>query len=71
MSYLGKFGLDFSKTIVIFEISILEFVRNECLVHTTNFGVGSPFSKVLWPAFSEGPNPGPGLLYRVCHNFDK
>ena len=29
-----------------------------------NFGIGSAFSKVLGSAFSEGPSPGPGPLYK-------
>ena len=49
-------GQNFKKIIVIFEISILEFVKSESLTHTVNFGIG--------PAFSEGPGPGP--LYKVC-----
>ena len=42
----------------MFEISTLEFVKNEFLTHTVNFGIG--------PAFSDGPGPGPNLLYKVC-----
>ena len=45
MSYLGTFGLEFQKTIVIFEIGTLEFVKNESLTHTINFGIGSALSK--------------------------
>ena len=41
----GYFWGIISKTIVIFEISTLEFVKNESLTHTVNFGVGSAFSK--------------------------
>ena len=44
MPYLGIFGLDFFKTIVIFEISTLKFIKNESLTHTVNFGIGSAFS---------------------------
>ena len=47
------------KIIVIFEISTLKFIKNEFLTHTVNLRIGS--------AFSEGPDPGPGLLYKVCH----
>ena len=32
------------KTNVIFEISNLEFVKNESLTHTAKFGIGSTFS---------------------------
>ena len=31
-----------------------------------NFGIDSAFSKGLGSAFSEGPRPGPGPLYKVC-----
>ena len=43
MPYLGIFGLEFQKTIVMFEISTLKFVKNESLTHTMNFGVASTF----------------------------
>ena len=66
MSYLGIFGLEFQKVIVIFEISTLEFVKNESLTHKMNFGIGSAFSKIPVSAFSEGPAPSPGLPYKVC-----
>ena len=62
MPYLEIFGLEFQKTIVIFEISTLEFVKYESLTHTMNFGIGSAFSKGPGSAFSEGPGP----LYKVC-----
>ena len=67
MSYVGIFGLEFQKRIVIFESSTLEFVKNESLTFTMNFGIGSAFSKGLESAFSEGLGPGPGPLYKVCH----
>ena len=35
--YLGILVLEFQKTVVIFEISTLEFVKNEYLFHTVNF----------------------------------
>ena len=54
------------KTIVIFEISTLEFVISESLTHTVNVGIRSAFSKGLVSAFSEGPGPGLGPLYKVC-----
>ena len=43
--YLGIFGRICEKNIVIFEISILEFVKNEFLAHTVNFGRGFAFSR--------------------------
>ena len=51
--------LIFKKILVIFQISTLEFVKNEFLTHTVNFGVQS--------AFSEGPSPGLVPLYKVYH----
>ena len=45
MSYLGTFGLEFEKAVVISEISTLEFRKNEFLTHAVNFGIGSTFSK--------------------------
>ena len=52
MPYLGIFGLKFKKTIVMFEIRTVKFVKNE-----RNFSIGSTFSK--------GPCPGAGPLYKV------
>ena len=66
MPDLGNFGLEFQKSIVIFEISTLKFVKNESLSRTMNFGIGSAFSKGLESAFSEGP----GLLYKVCGTYN-
>ena len=34
-----------------------------------NFGIGSAFSKGPGSTFSEGPDLGPGLLYKVCPNL--
>ena len=61
MPYLGTFGQELIKTIIIFEITTLKFVKNESLTQTVNFGIGS--------AFSEGPGPGPGPLYKVCQLY--
>ena len=66
MSYLGIFGLGFLEIIVIFEISALKFVKNECLTHTVNFGIGYAFCKGTGFVFSEGPGPGPCPFYKVC-----
>ena len=41
----GNFQAAISKTIVIFQISALEFVKNEFLAKTVNFGMGFAFSK--------------------------
>ena len=64
--YLGTFGLEFDKAIVNSEISILEFLKNESLADTVNFGIGSAFSKVPVSVFSEVSDPRPGPLYKVC-----
>ena len=44
--YLDIFGLEFEKTIIIFEISALKFIKNEFLTVIMNFGIGSAFPKV-------------------------
>ena len=54
MSYLGILGLEFQKSIVIFEISILKFVTSEFLTDTINFGIESAFSKSTGSTFSKG-----------------
>ena len=64
MVYLGIFGQELSKTIVIFEMNTLEFVKNESLYQTVNFVIWFTFPKDLTSAFSEGL--GPGSLYKVC-----
>ena len=50
-------GLEFWKTIVIFEISTLEFVQNVFLTHAVNFGIGSYFSKGPGSIFCESSGP--------------
>ena len=62
MYYLHIFGLEFLKTIVIFEIIILEFVKHESLTHIMNFGIGCAFSNGLGSNFFEGLGPDPGPL---------
>ena len=54
----GYFWARISKSIVIFEISTLEFVKNESLTQKVNFGIGS--------AFAKGLGPGLGPFYNVC-----
>ena len=66
MSYLGISGLEFLKTIVIFEISTFEFVKPESLTHAMNFDIGSAFSKDLGSAFSEDLRTGLGSLYKYA-----
>ena len=65
MSYLGTFGLEFEKAVVISEISTLEFRKNEFLTHAVKFGIGSTFSKGPGSSFSEAPGSGTGPLYKV------
>ena len=69
MPYLGIFVLEFQKTTVIFEVNTPEFVKNEILTHTIDFGVRSVSSKGPRSAFSVDPGPSPGLLYNACHLF--
>ena len=47
MPYLGIFGLEFLKTIAIFEIRTLEFNKHESLTYTVNLDIGSALSKGL------------------------
>ena len=70
MPYLGILGLEFQNTIVISEISTLEFVSNEFLTHTVNFGVGSGFCKCPGSAFFECPRLGPGQINKVCQHIE-
>ena len=65
MSYLGVFGPELKKTIVIFEMSTLEFAKNETLTHTVTFVIGFAFSESPGSTFSESPGLGLGPLYRV------
>ena len=57
MLYLGTFGLELEKSILISEISILEFLKNESQTHTVSFGIGF--------AFSKGPGPGSSNINEV------
>ena len=66
MTYLGTFGLQFKKAIVISEISNLESLKSESLTQAVNFGIGSGFSQGPGSAFSKGPCPVLGPLYEVC-----
>ena len=60
MPYLGTFRSSFEKTIVIFDISTAESIKNEYLTIIVDFHIGSTFSKGPRSAFSK--DPGPGLL---------
>ena len=46
MPYLSILGLEFRKSIVMFEISTLKRLQNEVLTHTVNFCIESPYVKV-------------------------
>ena len=56
------FGYFWATTIVIFESSTLDFVKNEFGTHAVNFGIGFVFSKGPGSAFSESLGPEPGLI---------
>ena len=56
----------FKKTIVIFEICTIGFIKNEFLTYTEIFGIGFAFSNSSGSVFSEDLSPSPGQLYRVC-----
>ena len=66
MPYLDISGIEFKEITFTFEISTLEFVKNEFLANTGNFGTWSAFSNGPWSAFSQGPVPGMGPLYKLC-----
>ena len=51
IAYLGTFGPQFEKAIVISEISTLKFLKIELLTHIVNFGKGLFFLKVRDPVF--------------------
>ena len=59
------FRLKFLKTIVIFIIRTIEFVKNEISANRVNFSIGSAFSKGPGFSFSEGPGLGQGPLDNV------
>ena len=65
MPHLGIFNLELKKTIVIFEISTLEFVKNVSLTHTVTFNIGFVLSESPGSAFSKNLGPGLGPLYKV------
>ena len=45
MSHLDTFGLEFEKSIVLFEVSTLEFVKNEFLTHWVRVWIRVRFIK--------------------------
>lgn len=62
MTYLGTFGLQFKKAIVISEISNLESLKSESLTQAVNFGIGFTFSKGLWSVAFLGSGSGFGSI---------
>ena len=63
MAYLGIFGLEFEKTIAMFEITTLvKFNNNQFLTTIVNFGIESAFLKGQGCNFYEGLC----LVYKVC-----
>ena len=55
MSYLGIFGLEFWKRILLFQISTLKFVKNAFSTHTINVSIGSTFSNRQGQLFLKVP----------------
>ena len=53
------------------EIRSYEFVKNDFLTHTANFGIESTFSEDLGSTFSEdsASGPDPGRLCEVCRGY--
>ena len=45
MPHLDTFGLKFEKSIVLFEVSTLEFVKNEFLIHWVRVWIRVRFIK--------------------------
>ena len=62
----GYFWDRILKAYNIFKTRTLEFVKNEILIHTGNFGIWSVFSKDLGSTFSEDPGLGP--FYKICRD---
>ena len=64
MPYFGIFGL--KKLLSYLKSAPSNLSKMSLLTHTVNFGTGSAFSKFPGSAFSKGPGPGPGPLFKVC-----
>ena len=62
MHYLDIFGLEFLKTMIIFEINTL---KNEFSTYAVNFGIGFTFYKCPGYTFSECLGPVSGLFRKV------
>ena len=69
LPYLSIFELNFKKTIVMFDINTLKFVKNEFWTHRMNFGIESSFSKGPQCALFESPGVGVGQLYSYAFRF--
>ena len=61
MPYMGIFGLEFSKAIVIFEFSALKFAENESLTHAVNIGI-----EVRGPLYKECHISINGFNSKIC-----
>ena len=71
MPYLGIFGLEFQRIIVVFEISTLGFVKNESSTHAMDFGIGSAFSEDLIYKVSTQKDCHQDKLSTACLQFNK
>ena len=51
LPYLGIFGLELEKTLVILDISTVDFIKNEFLTNIDNFNIG-PMVHFFWRSMS-------------------
>ena len=65
----GYFGLEFEKTLVLFEVSTLQFIKIEILTIIVHFDRELCFSKGPRSAFSESLSPDLRLLFEVCRQM--
>ena len=65
-AFLGYFWARIVKNYCHILNQHLKLIKNESLSHTVNFDIGSAFSKGSGSTFSEGPDPSPRPLYKVC-----
>ena len=65
IAFFDYFWARIFKTIVIFEVSKLKFVKSQFLTHTVSFGIELSFSKGPGSVFPESPGLGLGLFYKV------
>lgn len=60
------FGFELEVSIVVFEISALEFIEIEFWTNADNLGIGDTFFKGPRFTLLEGLYPGLGPLYKIC-----